>query len=144
MLRRPDKSLKLIGDINVAAFASVMVVLFYIVLLTPMAVSPHDGGVSVDLAKVRHPKPMRAAGREDAIIVAVMRDGKIFFRNDQIPYDQLPAHIRQQLAHGSERRVYIRADARARYGNVTAILSAIREAGIIDVTFFVDQRRSAL
>jgi biopolymer transport protein TolR len=142
MHRHRYKSPELVCEIDVAPFVTVAMVLLIIFMVD--SARPFHDGVSIDVPKVRNSVRMPRADPDDAMIVAVMRDGKIFFRDDQVGFEQLPAHIREQLAHGSERRVYIRADARARYRNVAAVLSAIRDAGIIDVTFFVDQRRSAL
>ena len=36
------------------------------------------------MAKVNNPTPMPDADKEDALLVAVMRDGKIFFGTDQV------------------------------------------------------------
>ena len=70
-----------------------------------------------------------------------MRDGKVFFRIDQVDPDQLSAKIRHALQTGSEKKVYIRADARAKYGTVKETLDGIRDAGIENVAFLADQKR---
>lgn len=73
---------------------------------------------------------MLAANREDAIVVAIMRDGKVFFGNELVTAEQLPEKIREWLSHYAERKVYIKADARARYGTVWTVLEAVRSAGV--------------
>jgi biopolymer transport protein ExbD len=83
--RERRRSLRPISDINVAAFAGVMVALFAMFALPEMWVlfSPMRGG-SVDWAKVRHPHDMREANRTDAIWIAVQRTGDVWLGNKRL------------------------------------------------------------
>lgn len=140
MSQRRENSLRnLICRIEVSAFAAVMFALVAM-FLAPAAVVDHHERISVDLAKVLHPVPMRAELREDVAEVAVTRDGKIYFGLDQIFLENLPEAIRKSMSQGSERKVYIRADARTHYGNVARVLDQVRSAGVKDVAFIVDER----
>jgi len=38
-------------------------------------------------------------------------------RNERISLEELPDKIRDRLLHGAEKKVYIEADIRSRYGN---------------------------
>jgi biopolymer transport protein TolR len=76
------------------------------------------------------------------MIVTVARDNKVFFRSELINPVQLPVKIREGIDQGSERKIYIRADARARYGWVAEVLDGVRAAGIEQVGFLVEQRRT--
>lgn len=96
--------------------------------------------ISVDLANVSNPKNITEADREDALVVAITRNGEIWFATDQITPENLPAAIRDRVRTGAERRVYIKADMRARYGAVARVLDGIRAAGIEQVAFIVDKR----
>lgn len=81
MLYNRANSLKRICKIDVTAFASVMVylvVLMMFVLMFMPGRPPH--GVSVDLPKVWHPVEMPHANRDDALMIAIFRDGKFFLR----------------------------------------------------------------
>ena len=50
--------------------------------------------------------------------------------------------IRSRLKNRDvERKVYIRADMRARYGAVKTVLDGVSSAGILRVAFLLDQRR---
>jgi biopolymer transport protein ExbD/biopolymer transport protein TolR len=95
--------------------------------------------VPVDLAKVSNPVEMSEADREDALMVAITRDGNVWFGGDQVTFGQLPVAIRQRVSEGAEPRLYIRADMRARYGGVARILACVRAAGIETVAFIVDK-----
>jgi len=134
------RSNRLICYIDVTAFAGVCLRWLMFMLPAMTIVDPH--GTSVDLAKIDHSIPMRAADREDAMLIAVTREGKVFFRADPVRPEQLPAMIRNSLSHGSERKVYIKADARAKYSWVAEVLDGVHTAGIEKVGFLVDQRRT--
>ena len=85
---------------------------------------------------------MRGASREDAMVVAIFRDGKVFFGNDQTTAGQLSSQIQKRLNASPERKVYLKADFRARYGNVAEVVDAVRSAGIGNIAFLVEQRRT--
>lgn len=107
--------------------------------LLPALIVDHPRVASVDLAKVSHSIDLRAAVREDALVVAVERDGRVWFGSDRINPEHLPNAIRERLQHGAERKVYIRADARAKYSSVVTVLDNVRSAGIEDVAFVLEQ-----
>jgi biopolymer transport protein ExbD len=48
----------------------------------------------------------------------------------------------EQLTQGAEKKVYIKADANARYGAVVEVLNGVRDAGIQNIAFIVDDKRS--
>ena len=138
-LAKRDEGSKVNSDINVTPMVDVMLVLLIIfMVVTPML----QKGVSVDLAKVNNPEQMPDADKEDALIVAVMRDGKIYFGNDQIPPDQLTEKVKDKLAAKTDKRVYIRADARAKYGSVVEVVDNVRAAGVDDLGLLTDQRKT--
>lgn len=140
--RPKSRTNSLICHIDATAFVSVMFALLYMFIL---GAPPHGGhsGVLADIPKVSAPTPMRAALREDAMIVGVLRDGRVFFRTDKIAVDQLPSMIRQAVGQGAEKKIYIRADKRARYGTVKQVVDSVHDSGIENVGFLVDQRRPA-
>jgi biopolymer transport protein TolR len=128
----------LICNIDVTAFAGVMFALVYLF----MPLQPHGRpGATVDLARTNYTVSMRGADREDALLVAIMRDGKVFFRADRITIEEVPARIREGVSRGAERKVYIKADARAKYASVVEVLDGVHDAGIENIGFIVDQRR---
>jgi biopolymer transport protein TolR len=147
MLRNHSNSLRPIRAIDVTAFSSVLAVMFLTLFIIEMLVSPlariHHG-VGIDLPKVDHPVKMLAANREDAMVIAVMRDGQIFFGNERVSVEDLPNKIRERLSHDAERKVYINADARVPYGTLSPVLDEIRSAGVLRIAFLAEQRRVSL
>jgi biopolymer transport protein ExbD len=143
MPRKPFRSPKLFSDFNTLQFASVMGMVVFVLLLSFMTIAPHDHGVSADLPKVLHPVSMPQALREDVMKVAILRDGRVYFGTDRVDAAALQYKLAERLKdRGAERKVYIVADARAKWGAVNVVLDGVRSAGIVRVAFLVDQRRA--
>ena len=128
------------SDINVTPMVDVMLVLLIIfMVITPML----QKGISVDMAKVNNPLPMQDADKEDALLVSVMRNGDVFFGSDKVPQvDQLTSKVKDRLTNKTNKTVYLKADARAHYGNVVQVVDAVRAAGVDDLGLLTDQRKS--
>ena len=138
-LAKRNEGAKVNSNINVTPMVDVMLVLLIIfMVITPML----QKGVSVDLAKVNSPEAMPDADKEDALLVAVMKDGKVFFGNDQIPPDQLTSKIKDRIANRVDKRVYIRADARAKFGSVVEVVDNVRSAGVDQLGLLTDQKKN--
>ncbi len=119
------------GDViatpNVIPMADIMLVLLIIfMVVTPML----QKGVSVDLARVQNPNDMPNADRDDAIIVAVTRSGDIFLGTQKTPRDQLTSLVRDRIANRLDKTVFVKSDARAKYGDVVAVVDEVRAAGV--------------
>ncbi|MGD1081263.1 MAG: biopolymer transporter ExbD [Candidatus Sulfotelmatobacter sp.] len=133
---------RLFSDFNTLQFASVMAMVVFVILLVFMTIPTHHHGVSADLPEVSHPIPMPGALREDAMLVTITRDGKAFFGSEQINVINLPTKVQDCLKdRGVERKVYVVADMRARWGTVKDVLDGVRAGGIIRVAFLANQRR---
>ena len=128
------------SQINVTPLVDVVLVLLIIfMVVTPML----QKGVSVDLAKTDNPKRMEDADREDALLVAVMRDGKTFLGSEQVKdVADLTSLIKDRLANKVDKRVYLRADARAKYGRVVEVVDNVRAAGVDQLGLLTEQRKS--
>ena len=143
MLRKPRRSAKLFSDFNALQFASVMAMVVFVLLLIFMTnATPFHHDVGVDLPKAPHAVPMRGADREYAMKVIISRDGKVYFGSEQISPSDLPAKIQDRLKDREiERKVYVMADMRARWGGVKLVLDGVRSGGIIRVAFLADEER---
>src|SRR5438045_8250913 len=114
-----DEGAKVNSDINVTPMVDVMLVLLIIfMVITPML----QKDVSVDLAKVNNPEQMTDADKEDAIVVAITRDGTIFLGRDRVQADQLTNKIKDRVTSQVDKRVFVRSDSRAKYKNVVEVV----------------------
>jgi biopolymer transport protein ExbD/biopolymer transport protein TolR len=133
-----NEGAKVNSNINVTPMVDVMLVLLIIfMVVTPML----QKGVSVDMAKTENPVPMADADKEDALLIAVMKDGTVFFGSDKTPPDQLTNKVKDKLSNRVDKRVFIRADARARYGFVVDVVDNVRAAGVDQVGLLTEQRK---
>ncbi len=133
------KSMNVNSSINVTPMVDVMLVLLIIfMVITPML----QKGVSVDLARTNNPTQMPDADKEDSLLVAITRDGKIFFGSDQITPDQLTAKVKDRLTNKVDKRVFIKADARTKYGNVVEVVDDVRSAGVDQLGLLTEQRKA--
>jgi biopolymer transport protein ExbD/biopolymer transport protein TolR len=138
-LAKRNEGAKVNSDINVTPMVDVMLVLLIIfMVVTPML----QHGVTVDMARVNNPEQMPDADKEDALLIAVMRDGKVFFGTDPISVDDLTQKIRDRLANRTDKRVFIKADARAKFGSVVQVVDNVRSAGVDQLGLLTDQKKS--
>ena len=114
-ITRRDEGKKVNSNINVTPMVDVMLVLLIIfMVITPML----NNKVNVDLPTVSNAVVMENANKEDAVTVAVTRDGKIFLGADQVTPDDMGAKISAKLENQTTKEVFMRADNRALYGKV--------------------------
>jgi biopolymer transport protein ExbD/biopolymer transport protein TolR len=135
-----NEGAKINSNINVTPMVDVMLVLLIIfMVITPMLVN----GVRVDLAGTRNPTSMLDANKRDALILSVMRDGQMFLGNERVTGDTLTERVRDTVANRTNKTVYVRADARARYGLIVGAMDDLRSAGVDQLGLLTEQRRSA-
>ena len=139
-LAKRNEGAKVNSDINVTPMVDVMLVLLIIfMVVTPML----QKGVSVDMAKVNNPEQMPDADKEDALLVAVQKDGRIFFGTDLIQSADLTQKIKDRLANRTDKRVFLKADARAKFGMVVDVVDNVRAAGVDQLGLLTDQKKSS-
>jgi biopolymer transport protein TolR len=133
-----DEGKKVNSNINVTPMVDVMLVLLIVfMVITPML----QKGRSVDLAKTNNPMQMPDAEKEDALLVAITRDNKVFFGNDQVAPESLTDKVKSRLENKTDKRVFIKSDARAKYGTVVQVVDNVRSAGVDQVGLLTEQRK---
>jgi biopolymer transport protein ExbD/biopolymer transport protein TolR len=116
-----------VSDINVTPMADVMLVLLIIfMVVTPML----QKGVSVDMHKANNPRKMADADKEDAVVLAVTRDGKVYLGSDAIRIPEITPKVKDRIATKLDKTVYVKSDARSKYGDVVEVIEGVRAAGV--------------
>lgn len=124
---------------NVIPMADIMLVLLIIfMVVTPMLQKTHQ----VDLAPVNNPRDMKEADRDDAIVVAVTRDGSLYMGNTKVKKEDITGQIKDQIANKLDKTVYVKSDARAKYGDVVAVVDEIRSAGVDQLGLLTEKTQS--
>ncbi len=124
------------SDINVTPMVDVMLVLLIIfIVITPMLTK----GISVDKVKARNPSNMAPADKDDAVVVAVTRDGKVFLGKTQMPSAELGPKVKDMIANKLDKTVYVNSDSRAKYGVVVEAVDNIRTAGVDQIGLLTEK-----
>jgi biopolymer transport protein ExbD/biopolymer transport protein TolR len=138
-INKREEGKKVNSNINVTPMVDVMLVLLIIfMVITPML----NNKVQLTLPVATAAVIMENANKEDAITVAITRDGKVFLGADPINPDLLGGKISEKLENKTDKQVYLRADVRAKYGKVMEVIDDIRTAGVSELGMLTDKRDS--
>ena len=136
-----DVSKNISSNINVTPMVDVMLVLLIIfMVITPML----QNKVAVEMAKVDNATAMPDADKEDAIVVAVTRDGGVFLGQDKVAPADLGRLVGEKLADKPGKMIYVRADARAQYKAVEDAIDNVRTAGVDEVGLLTQKKEGNL
>ena len=134
-----NEGAKINSNINVTPMVDVMLVLLIIfMVITPML----QNKVNIDLAKTDNPTAMPDADKEDAIVVAVTRDGTFYLGQEKIAPSHLGPTVRDRLADKPGKEIYVRADSRARFLDVENAIDDVRTAGVDTVGLLTEKRQT--
>jgi biopolymer transport protein ExbD len=132
------KAPETMSEINVTPMVDVMLVLLIIfMVITPML----SKGVTVELVKTKNPIAMANADKEDAVLVAVTRNGEVWLSpgNTKVAADQLPGKVKDLLTNKIDKTCYIKADSRSRYEKVVDVVDQLRAAGVDQLGLLTEQ-----
>jgi len=129
------------SNINVTPMVDVMLVLLIIfMVITPML----QNKVQINMAQVDNAVAMPDADKDDAIVVAVTRDGGVFLGQDKVDPTQLGSLVQDKLSEKTDKTIYVRADARAQYKAVEDAIDDVRTAGVDTVGLLVNKKEGNL
>ena len=135
-MRYKPKADPVMAEPNVIPMADIMLVLLIIfMVVTPML----QKGMTVEMAKVNNPEDMPNADKDDAIIVAVTRDGGIFLGTTKSDLASIASLVSDQISGRLDKTVFIRSDSRAKYGDVVKLVDEVRSAGVDNVGLLTDK-----
>jgi len=125
--RRRGKG-KISAEINVTPMADIMLVLLIIFMIaTPLM----QTGITVNLPNAKYALEAKDSTKEDAVVIAVNREAKIYWQKTQISdaelYDTL---IRKYSSGEINREIYLKADSAVGYGRVVDVVNICRKAGV--------------
>ena len=127
-----------VSDINVTPMVDVMlVVLIIFMVITPLL----SKSIPLDMARARNPIALPDADKEDAVIIAISRDGQTFLSPGvkRTNVDDLAPQVRELLSGRPNKTVYIKADARAKYGKVEEVVDNLRLGGVSELGLLAEQ-----
>jgi len=113
-----------ISQINVTPLVDVMLVLLVIFMVTAPIIQQ---GVQVNLPQA---KAGAIPGKEEQLVVAITRNGRIFLNDNPMTLPELGKKLRAISKIQRDKEVYLRADQDVRYGIVIRTIAEIKQAGI--------------
>lgn len=123
---RGHGEMPLMADINVTSLVDVAFVLLIIFMITAPIM---QGGVDVQLPRAAA-RPLQP---REGLIVSVDRNGRVYVDENPLTYEEFRAAFAAMVRRRQPSGVYLRADARASYGQVVRVLAVMRLAGVGDV-----------
>jgi biopolymer transport protein ExbB/TolQ/biopolymer transport protein ExbD len=142
MRQKRARAAKLFCSVDRTPFVALSATLFAIFVFALMLTTGLPRFGPSDLPKVNNPIWAADANEDDAIVLVVMYNGRVFWRQDPISIDDLRHELRHRLERNPQAQIYLAVDAHASYGTVAKVLAALRSVGAAKVVFLVDQRKS--
>ena len=128
----PDDDDDLVSDINTTPLVDVMLVLLIIFLITiPVVIQT----VPLALPKERN-QPTQT--KPENIVIAVDRDGNVFWNNQFVDDAQLFARLKEIAVKKPQPEVHIRGDREARYEFVGRVVYNCQRASILKIGFITE------
>lgn len=135
------KDAKLFCSLDRTIFLPVTASVFVIVLFSFMLLAERPGFGRSDLPAVNNPVWMPGANDEDAVVLTVLRDGRVFCGRDPTLVGDLKPKLAHLLHHRPNFPIYLAVDAHVTYRDLSNVLTAVRSANATKVVFLVEQRK---
>jgi biopolymer transport protein TolR len=122
-----------ISQINVTPLVDVMLVLLIIFMVAAPILQQ---GVELELPK-ESIAPVESD--EEQLVVSIDKEGVVYLgAKNQVGLEELGKRLLGIIAERKDKRVFIKADRRATYGQVMAAMARIKNAGIEKVGLLTD------
>ena len=130
-----DEDFAPMGEINVTPLVDVMLVLLVIFLVTAPLITQN---LPLNLPKV---SAQRAATPERPLILALDKDGQVYWEQTPIKRGELPTRLQAAVAARPELTVQISADRATPYQFLAEILAEAQLAGVAKVGFATEPKQ---
>jgi biopolymer transport protein ExbD/biopolymer transport protein TolR len=82
---------------------------------------------------------MDEADKEDAVLVAITRDGSVFLGRTRLEGKELGTQVSDVVSNRIDKTVYVKSDARAKYELVVDVVNILRSAGVDQVGLLTEK-----
>jgi biopolymer transport protein TolR len=115
------------ADINVTPLVDVVLVLLIIFMVVTPLISQ---GMPVELPQTVHHDKRPDDGKD--VMVSVSTTGQVFLRANPVRLNDVPRLVDEERRRAPARKVYVQGDAGSRYGDVQAVMEAVRKGTNLD------------
>jgi biopolymer transport protein TolR len=99
-----------------------------------------ESGISVELPATRNAAAMPGADQEDALMITVAEDGSVYIGENPVSSAALVEEVKTRLSNPTDKKLYLKADARIQYASLEKVLDALRAAGVRALLVLTRQR----
>jgi biopolymer transport protein ExbD/biopolymer transport protein TolR len=85
---------------------------------------------------------MNEADKENAVLVAITRDGKVYLGSTPTPPEELPQKVQDMLSTQLDKTAYLKADARSTYERVVEVVDNLRAGGVDNVGLLTEKKKN--
>jgi len=125
---------------NVTPLVDVVLVLLIIFMVViPMM----DKSAPVELPQIKN-ADAEAKGKTDPFTLSLTQSGALYFENDPLDRSSFARRLREENRREPARRLVLRADRAARYGDVRKLFKDCQEIGFPGVSLRVSERKRAV
>jgi biopolymer transport protein TolR len=124
-----------LSDINVTPLVDVVLVLLIIFMLTAPVL---QSGIEVAVPKTRTVKEIT----EPRLVISVDREQRVFLGSDPINVNEISTKLRQKVQDPTQQSVYLRADENVPFGVFAAVMDAVKQSGITNVSIVTEPLQS--
>ncbi len=117
------------SDMNVIPLVDVMLVLLVIFIITAPVIT-HS--VDLDLPQATS-EPVDEL--PESVTLALDGGGDLYWNNEPIALEQLPARLRDVLETQPDVAIYLRADRDTRYERLARVMAEVRQSGVGRMAF---------
>ncbi|MBN1569484.1 MAG: biopolymer transporter ExbD [Acidobacteria bacterium] len=139
MARRGLGRSNVVADINVTPMADVMLVLLIIFMITTPLL---QSGITVNLPKAKNPLDAPEADSNEAVVIAVNREGKLYLKKTPTSDEELYRYLMERFSGGEiNRTVFLKADTALAYGRVVQVVNDCRRAGVERIGLMAEKEK---
>jgi biopolymer transport protein TolR len=124
-----------LSDINVTPLVDVVLVLLIIFMLTAPVL---QSGIEVAVPKTRTVKEIT----QPRLVISVDREQRVFLGSDPINVNEIPAKLKQKVRDPDQQSIYLRADENVPFGVFAAVMDAVKQSGITNVSIVTEPLQS--
>jgi biopolymer transport protein TolR len=132
------KRLRRDGLSNYINFAPFVDVLFCLLIVFLVASPIMLGGVNIELPRG---KAEIVIVKKEPLVVSIKRDGSLLLEKDPIKLNTLANKLSELTLGERDVKIFVKADKDITYDRVITVVSAIYNAGFVDVTLVTDLRK---
>lgn len=124
-----------LAEINITPLVDVVLVLLVIFMLTAPIL---QSGIEVTLPKTRTVRVVKS----EKVVITIDKEQTLYVGNNPVNIHALGATVEQKLGGDTTAPVYIRADQAVPYGTIAAVLDALEQAKVANLSFVTQPLRT--